>query len=74
MLCEALGMRSTMANVALQDVLVLVDMVCAPGAEVMIHERTRPFIAMELIMPRVEVAIAVAAMFSDAFGHIAAAI
>ena len=63
-----------MAYVALQDVLVLVNVVRAPGAEIMIHERTWPFIAMELIMPRVEVAIAVNAMFSDALGHVAVAI
>ena len=74
MLCEALGMHSVLAHIALQDVLMFFDMVCAPCAEVMIDERTRPFIAMELIMPRVEVAIAVNAMFSDALGHVAVAI
>jgi hypothetical protein len=63
-----------MAYVALQDVLVLVNVVRAPGAEIMIDIRTRPFIAVELEMPRMEIAITVVTMFSDAFGYIAVTI
>ena len=63
-----------MAYVALQDVLVLVNVVRAPGAEIMINERARPFVAMELVVPRMEGAVAIDTVLSDAFGHIAVTI
>ena len=62
------------ANLTLFHVLLFFDVFCAPGAHVVANERARPVVTMRLVMTRVEVTVAVTAMFSDDLGHLSIAI
>ena len=46
--------EGVVAHLALQDVVLFLYVLGAPWAEIIVHERTRPFVAMELIMSRME--------------------
>ena len=57
------------AHLAPQDVFLFLYVLRAPWAEVIIHERTRPPVTMELIMSRMEGQVTISAMFSYDFRH-----
>ena len=66
--------EGVLANFTLFHVLLFFDVFCAPGAQVVVNDRARPVVTMRLVMSRVEVTVAVTAMFTNDFGHLSIAI
>ena len=54
MLGIATSVQRVLADVAVHDVDMLLDVFCAPRAQVVIDHGTRPFIPVLLVMPRVK--------------------
>ena len=66
MLGIATSVQRVLADVAVHDVVMLLDVFCAPRAQVVIDHWTRPFIPVFLQVSRVKVQIAVATVLGDA--------
>ena len=49
--CAALGVQLKMTHLAFDNVLLLIGVLLAPMSEIVVNERTRPFVSMRLIMP-----------------------
>ena len=67
-------MHSVLAYIAFHHVVVFLNVLSAPGTKVIVNERTRPLVTMELVMTRVEVKFAFDALFRNAFRYVAVAV
>ena len=68
---EAFRVESVVADLTRLRILMLMNKICTPWAEVVVEEWTGPFLAMRLEMPRMKVTIAVHAVFCDDFRYLA---
>ena len=62
---KTLGMKLMLTHLTDDDVVLFVDAVLTPVAEVWIDERTRPVITVILIVARVKVQITIDTMLCD---------
>jgi hypothetical protein len=67
MICIALRVHGVLTDGALEDVLFLLDMGSAPWAHVVVNQRTRPLVSVELVMTRVEIKVAFITMLCNDF-------
>ena len=63
-----------MTSFAFHHVVVLLDVLVTPVAQVIVDERARPLIPMTLEMSFVEVKVTIFAMFGDDFWYITIAV
>ena len=74
MLGVATSVQRVLADVAVHDVVMLLDVFCAAREQVVIDHGTRPVIPVLLQVSRVKVQVAVDTMFCNNPGHRAHAI
>ena len=74
MLGIAAGVQRELTDFTGVYVVVLLDVVCAPWAQVVVDQRARPLVQVLLVVPWVEVEVAELAVFCDDLGDGAAAI
>ena len=63
-----------MTSFAFHHIVVLLDVLVTPVAQVVVDERARPLISMTLKMSFVEVKVTIIAMFGDDFWYITIAV
>ena len=69
MLCITLRMRCQQTDAAFHGVFMFFDVVLTPAAYVVVDHWARPIAAMMLVVPWVEIQVAVATMLGDDPGH-----
>ena len=69
-----MSVQVILADLALEDVLLLLNVFIAPRTQVVVNEWARPLISVKLQVAWVEIAVTIWAVLGDGFGHIALAI
>ena len=67
---EAVRVHRVLTYLALDNVLLLVNVVQAPWALIVVNERAWPFVAVRLVMSGMKPAVAVSAALCDDLGHL----
>ena len=70
-LCNALRMHLVTTNITIMFNMVLLDTLIALSTDIVINLWARPLVSVALVISKVEVQVAINAMFCHHFGHIA---